>query len=62
MQTVSKNLQFLKTGLSDFDKLIVTVMKLHIPKQQARIIKYKNYEGGTKLRSELTNILHLKIR
>ena len=32
-----------ETCLSDFHKLIVTVMKSHIPKQQAKIIKYRNY-------------------
>ena len=32
-----------ETGLSDFHKLIVTVMKSHIPKQYAKIIKYRNY-------------------
>ena len=46
-----------------FHKLIATVMKLHIPKQQAKIIKYRNYKGfnETKFRSELTNILDLNI-
>ena len=34
-----------KTGLSDFLKLIVTVMKSHVPKQQAKIIKYINCKG-----------------
>ena len=53
----------LETGLSDFHKLIVTVMKSHIPKQQPKIIKYRNYKGfnETKFRSELTNILDLNI-
>ena len=52
-----------ETGLSDFHKLIVTVMKSHIPKQQPKIIKYRNYKGfdETKFRSELTNILDLNI-
>ena len=52
-----------ETGLSDFHKLIVIVMKSHIPKQQAKIIKYRNYKGfnETKFRSELTNILDLNI-
>ena len=38
-------------------------MKSHIPKQQAKIIKYRNYKGfnETKFRSELTNILDLNI-
>ena len=45
-----------ETSLSDFHKLIVTVMKSHIPKQQPN-------EGfnETKLRSELINILDLDI-
>ena len=52
-----------ETGLSDFHKLIVTVMKSHIPKKQAKIINYRNYKGfnETKFRSELTNILDLNI-
>ena len=38
-------------------------MKSHIPKQQPKIIKYRNYKGfnETKFRSELTNILDLNI-
>ena len=32
-----------ETGLSNFHKLIVTVMKSHIPKQQPKIIKHRNY-------------------
>ena len=52
-----------ESGLSDFHKLIVAVMKSHIPKQQPKIIKYRNYKGfnETKFRSELTNILDLNI-
>ena len=52
-----------ETGLSNFHKLIVTVMKWHILKQQAKIIKYRNYKGfnETKFRSELTDILDLNI-
>ena len=52
-----------ETGLSDFHKLIVTVMKSHIPKQQPKIIKYRNYKcfNETKFRSELINILDLNI-
>ena len=52
-----------ETGLSDFYKLIFTVIKSHVPKQQAKIIKYRNYKGfnETKFRSELTNILDLNI-
>ena len=54
----------LKTGLSDFHKLIVTVTKSHIPKQQPKIIKCTNYTRfyETKFRSELTNILDLNIQ
>ena len=38
-------------------------MKSHIPKQQPKIIKYRNYKGFNeiKFRSELTNILDLNI-
>ena len=38
-------------------------MKSPIPKQHAKIIKYRNYKGfnETKFRSELTNILYLSI-
>ena len=38
-------------------------MKSHIPKQQAKIIKYRNCKGfnETKFNSELTNILDLNI-
>ena len=38
-------------------------MKSHIPKQEGKIIKYRNYKGfnETKFRSELTNILDLNI-
>ena len=52
-----------ETGLSDFRKVIVTVMKWHIPKQQAKVIKYRNYKGfnETKFRSELTKMLDLNI-
>ena len=42
-----------ETGLSVFHKLIVTVMRSHIPKQQGF--------NETKFKSELTNILHLDI-
>ena len=47
-----------ETSLSDLHKLIVTRIKSHIPKQQAKIIKYRNYKGfnETKFRSELTNL------
>ena len=52
-----------ETGLSYFHKLIVTVMKSHIPKQQPKVIKHINYKGfmETKFSSELTNILDLDI-
>ena len=38
-------------------------MKSHIPKQQPKTFKYRNYKGfnETKFRSELTNILDLNI-
>ena len=58
-----QNSSVFETGLSDFQKLTVIVMKSHIPKKQAKIIKYRNYKGfnETKFRSELANILDLNI-
>ena len=53
-----------ETGLSNFHKHTVTLMKSHLPKQQAKIIKYRNYKyfNETKVRSELTNILRLNMQ
>ena len=34
-----------ETGLSDFHKLIITVLKSPIPKQKPKIIKCRNYKG-----------------
>ena len=40
-----QKLSVFETGLSDFNKLIVTVLKKYIPKQQPKIIKYRVYKG-----------------
>ena len=39
-----------ETGLSDFHKLIGTMMKSHISKQKPNIIKYKKYKHFNKNR------------
>lgn len=33
------------TGLSDFHKMIVTVMKTTVPKAKPKIIKYRDYKN-----------------
>ena len=42
----------LETGLSDFRKLIGTMMKSHIPKQKSNIIKCRKYKHFTKNKFE----------
>ena len=50
----------IETGLSDFHKMIVTVMKMHLPKMKHRVIRYRKYKTFNKdafvntLRKELT--------
>ena len=34
----------IETGLSDFHKMIVAVMKMHFPKIKPRAIKYRKYK------------------
>ena len=34
----------IKTGISDFHKMVVTVMKTHYKKQKAKTIQYRNYK------------------
>ena len=48
-----------KTGLSDFYKLIGTMMKSHIPKQKTNIVKYRKYEhfNKNKFEKEILNRL-----
>ena len=48
------------TGLSDFNKMIVAVMKMHFPKMKPRVIRYQKYKKFSNnpsvntLRKELT--------
>ena len=50
----------METGLSDFHKRIVAVMKMHIPKIKPRVIRYRKYKAFKNdafvntLRKELT--------
>ena len=50
----------MKTGLSDFHKMIVAVMKMHFPKIKPRVIRYRKYKTFNNdafvntLRKELT--------
>ena len=48
-----------ETGLSDFHKLIGTMMKPHIPKQKQNIIKYRKYKhfNKNKFEKEILNRL-----
>ena len=34
----------IETGLSDFHKMIVAVMKMHFPKMKPRVIRYQKYK------------------
>ena len=50
----------IETGLSDFHKMIVAVMKMHFPKMKPRVIRYRKYKTFNNdafvntLRQELT--------
>ena len=52
----------LETGISDFHKMVVTVMKTHYKKQKAKTIQYRNYKNfheqsfNFKLNNELLKI------
>ena len=38
-----QNNQTIKTGLSDFHKLVVTVLKMYLPNNQPKVITYRDY-------------------
>ncbi|XP_057299404.1 uncharacterized protein LOC130630024 [Hydractinia symbiolongicarpus] len=40
-----QNTSTLETGLSDFHKMAITVMKIYFQKQKSHIIKYRNYKN-----------------
>ena len=37
----------IETGRSDFHKMIVAVMKMHVPKMKPRVIRYRKYKTFT---------------
>lgn len=37
----------LKTGISDFHKLVLTALTTHFKKQEPKTVKYRNYEKLT---------------
>ena len=39
-----QNTSTIKTGISDFHKLVVTVLKMFYKKQKPKTIQYKNYK------------------
>ena len=55
-----QNITVIETGLSDFHKMIVDVMKMHFPKMKPRVIRYQKYKTFNNdafvntLRQELT--------
>ena len=49
-----KNTYVIETGLSDFLKMVVAVMKMHFPKIKPQVVscrKYKDFHNGTSLDS-----------
>ena len=49
----------LETGLSDFDKMVITILKLHYKKQKPKIIQYRKYKNfsNDSFKSDLNNEL-----
>ena len=39
-----KNKYVIETGLSDFHKMIVAVMKMHFPKMKQQVVSYREYK------------------
>ena len=39
-----KNTYVIETGLSDFHKMIVAVMKMHFPKMKPQVVSYRKYK------------------
>ena len=50
----------LKTGISDFQKMVATVLKQYIKKKESRIIKYRNHKNfcNDSFRAQLLNELN----
>ena len=40
----SNNTYVIETGLSDFHKMIVAVMKMHFPKMKQQVVSYREYK------------------
>ena len=40
-----QNTQTIETGLSDFHKLAVTILKMYLPNNQAKVITYRDYKN-----------------
>ena len=49
-----------ETGISDFHKMVVTVLKVFYKKQKPKIIQYRNYDDfiNDLFREELNNELY----
>ena len=43
--SVSENTYVIETGISDFHKMIVAMMKMHFPKMKPQVINYRKYRG-----------------
>ena len=58
-----QNTAAISTGLSDFHKMIVTVMKYTVPKDRPKIVQYRDYKKFTEnsFRIELKEILQKQI-
>ena len=41
----SQNINVFETGLSDFHKMAVSVLKSNFPKQKPNIVSYRNYKS-----------------
>ena len=54
-----QNSSVFETGLSDFHKMVVTVMKQHFPKLKPKVINYRDYRNfrSDEFRAELDNEL-----
>ena len=57
-----QNTSTIETGISDFHKMVVTVLKIHYKKQKAKVIHYRDYKNfneedfQTELNNELSNV------
>ena len=40
-----QNTQTIETGLSDFHKLVVTILKMYLPNNQPKVITYRDYKN-----------------